>query len=272
MMQNLTIATTAAAMLAATATAQVPLPPANQVSGQWIVEYADNACKAQLEIHLGSDRWIVTLEPKPASDETLIGLVVPQSSPDLDTSAVLIEGQPVKSIGKGMALVGTTANGSRFYRKLLFGPDYARLLTYGSFTLEAGSKTIGFILPKMPAVQRQLDACVKDLLVAWGYSLEKQAELASFPTTDRPITSYFTDNDYPTAALGSPGGNTSVRVNVRIDGRAEKCLVTQTSGRADLDETTCAVILKRARFFPARAKAGEPMEAPFVATIRWRTG
>ena len=259
------------AAVSSNAPAEVQLPAATQRTGKWNVDFAENSCTAHLEIDFGRERWVVAIIPKPASDDTLIGLVAPNSSPNLEGASFLVAQQPTKEIAKGMALKGTNASGNRYYQKLLLAPDYARLLSSEAFSVTVGTKTTDFTLTKLRAVQRQLDICVKDLLVQWGYPLEKQAQFASFPTTSKPVVSYFKDNDYPSAALGAPGGTTTVRVNVKIDGRPEKCVVTESSGRTDLDQKTCAVILSRVLFYSARNTADEPVEAPYVATIRWRT-
>lgn len=273
MIRNLTLAITASAVLAPSSTAQVQAPPAEQVTGQWIVDYADNSCTARIEIELVQARWIVAIEPRPASDETLIGLVAPKGYASLEGTTFQLDGRPFKKVFKGLIEKGVTATGGRFYQQIVLPRDYAGVLASERLELKAAGKTLGFALSKIGAVQRQLDLCVKDLLSSWGYDLQQQAKIATFPTTGKPIIGYFTSEDYPRDAMwGAAGGTTTVRVNVMIDGRPEKCSVLISSGNKDLDDTTCSVILSRVRFNPAKDKAGKPVQAPSVSAVTWRAG
>ncbi len=65
-------------------------------------------------------------------------------------------------------------------------------------------------------------------------------------------------SDYPRAALQAGIGGT-VRIRLAIDprGRVSDCAITQSSGNAELDETTCRLIRKRFRYAPARDASGQ---------------
>jgi TonB family protein len=66
-----------------------------------------------------------------------------------------------------------------------------------------------------------------------------------------------TADDYPTAALRAGDyGVVSIHLQVAADGRVSGCAVTETSGSAPLDQVTCNIALRRARFAPARDAAG----------------
>lgn len=65
------------------------------------------------------------------------------------------------------------------------------------------------------------------------------------------------------------GGTVGVRYRVGIDGRASACLVTATSGNAELDALTCRLIEQRFRFLPARDEAGRPFAATIVERHEW---
>ena len=56
--------------------------------------------------------------------------------------------------------------------------------------------------------------------------------------------------------LAGLGGTVRVRYTVGTDGRVHDCAVTQSSGVAELDETTCRLLTRRLRFEPARDGAG----------------
>jgi protein TonB len=75
------------------------------------------------------------------------------------------------------------------------------------------------------------------------------------------------DRDYPRAAAkAKAGGAVIAHFTVNPDGRVSDCRVAQSSGRADLDETTCRLIEKRFRYKPAVDAQGRP-----VASVEaWR--
>lgn len=76
--------------------------------------------------------------------------------------------------------------------------------------------------------------------------------------------------DYPTAALRS-GVEGIVRFTLAVgaDGTVNSCEVTQSSGNADLDATTCTLMMRRARMKPATDPAGLPIEGRWSSSVRW---
>lgn len=75
------------------------------------------------------------------------------------------------------------------------------------------------------------------------------------------------DSDYPReAAKARAGGAVVVFFDVQTNGRATNCRISQSSGRADLDQTTCRLIEKRFRYKPALDAQGRPV----VSEEGWR--
>jgi periplasmic protein TonB len=65
--------------------------------------------------------------------------------------------------------------------------------------------------------------------------------------------------DYPRAARRAGiGGRVVVRIDVGTNGRVSACSIVQSSGNADLDETSCRLIRQRYRYEPARDAQGRP--------------
>jgi len=76
----------------------------------------------------------------------------------------------------------------------------------------------------------------------------------------RYIRGRIRDSDYPEgAARVRAGGVVTVEFVVETDGRVTQCHVVESSGRRDLDETTCVLIERRYRFEPARDRQGRPV-------------
>ncbi|HWK36194.1 energy transducer TonB [Sphingomonas sp.] len=98
-----------------------------------------------------------------------------------------------------------------------------------------------------------------------------QAQAAHPPVPEGSPGAWFNNFDYPPEARrAGVSGRVGIELDVAADGSVSGCRITQSSGSVDLDETTCRVASKRARFKPARDANGEPVAARFpVPGIRW---
>jgi protein TonB len=71
---------------------------------------------------------------------------------------------------------------------------------------------------------------------------------------------WFTLDDYPNAAAeAGEQGNVSVTFVIGSDGRISDCQVVGSSQHPRLDVIPCKLLLKRARFKPAKDAAGNPV-------------
>lgn len=83
--------------------------------------------------------------------------------------------------------------------------------------------------------------------------------------------SMIANNDYPPAAQRE-GREGVVRFEAMIDsnGKVVNCTVIASSGHADLDETTCRLVRRRARFEPGRDGNGAAIGGVFSTRVRWQ--
>ena len=89
-------------------------------------------------------------------------------------------------------------------------------------------------------------------------------------TPPRLIHGKLKDSDYPKAAgAAGIGGTVAVEYEVETDGRVGECTVTESSGNAALDATTCRLIQQRFRFKPSRDESGRPVPALIVENHSW---
>lgn len=65
-------------------------------------------------------------------------------------------------------------------------------------------------------------------------------------------------------------GKARFRLDIAADGRVTGCTITASSGHAALDQATCALVSKRARFQPARGSEGEPVAGSYSNAIDWQ--
>ncbi|WP_340264772.1 energy transducer TonB [Sphingobium mellinum] len=83
--------------------------------------------------------------------------------------------------------------------------------------------------------------------------------------------SWLSDADYPSRAQREErSGTAGFRLEIGPDGRVTNCTITSSTGHSDLDEATCRLLPKRARFKPAVGSDGQPMADTYNGRITWR--
>lgn len=86
-------------------------------------------------------------------------------------------------------------------------------------------------------------------------------------TRARHVSGRIDDRDYPRGAYRDRiEGEVTARLTIAADGRVSRCVVTRSSGNAELDTTTCRLIERRFRYEPARDAAGKAV----VSEMGWR--
>ncbi len=82
----------------------------------------------------------------------------------------------------------------------------------------------------------------------------------------------FSDEDYPAAALQrKEEGSVQAELTIGTDGRVKACRILRSSNSQALDSATCNILMRRARFTPARDSNGNPVEDTYVTPpISWR--
>lgn len=94
--------------------------------------------------------------------------------------------------------------------------------------------------------------------------------MASGPKVRGDPSFGISDEDYPPNAVrNNEQGVTSVSFTVNTQGRAEGCQVTGSSGFSDLDQLTCTLVMRRARYTPAKDVGGNAMASTDRRSIRW---
>jgi len=83
--------------------------------------------------------------------------------------------------------------------------------------------------------------------------------------------SWVTTDDYPPSALrDGKQGRVVASWTVNEQGRVDSCTITQSSGVPELDDTTCKLIVRRARYTPAKDQAGNPIKQTDSRPFRWQ--
>src|SRR5437764_1488841 len=94
------------------------------------------------------------------------------------------------------------------------------------------------------------------------------AQLSAPTPTNFHWVSY---DDVPQYLIEKNNGTWAVgtRLVVAPSGKLERCDIDTSSGVAELDEYTCVLLLKRARFQPARWTDGSPVYGAYRTVITW---
>lgn len=83
------------------------------------------------------------------------------------------------------------------------------------------------------------------------------------------LATQFGHHNYPPSAfIERRQGRVQVVAEIGTDGKATSCVVTSTSGHADLDLATCEGVY-RAIFMPATDQSGEAVPGSFTTAVTW---
>lgn len=82
---------------------------------------------------------------------------------------------------------------------------------------------------------------------------------------------WITTEDYPgSAQRAGEEGATAIKVDIDSEGRVTSCAVTASSGSSALDDATCKLYQRRARFNPAKDTAGNAIASVYTDRVRWQ--
>jgi protein TonB len=86
------------------------------------------------------------------------------------------------------------------------------------------------------------------------------------------LRTLFTADDYPASAQSAGAEGTSqAEITIGTDGRVVGCNIIRSSGNSALDQTTCNILRRRAKFTPARDSNGNPTtDSITTPPITWR--
>lgn len=238
-------------------------------SGPWTVEHADAMCLVGRKFGTGEREIALGFRPGPMSEHIRIALWLTEKGSKVSrgTATVSIDGRapitapyvkgPIGIKGLNLIQVDTTR------------PEIGSLDTAKILHIRAGEFNEAFSLGKVAGAMKALGTCEKDLLVSWGMDRVTLESIVT-PAYHRNIYMLFSTNDYPSAAIAKKErGTAGVHYRIGMDGKVSDCRVVESSGSATLDARTCAIIVKRARYEPARNKAGEPVASIGFQRIRW---
>ncbi|WP_324262548.1 TonB family protein [Altererythrobacter sp. H2] len=103
-----------------------------------------------------------------------------------------------------------------------------------------------------------------------GPSITPAAEAVAAKARNNPH-GWITEADYKTSWINRGyAGTAGFRLAIGASGRVEGCQITRSTGHTALDEATCSLVTRRARFEPARNGTGDKVPGSYASSVLWQ--
>ncbi|WP_114521115.1 energy transducer TonB [Altererythrobacter sp. ZODW24] len=119
----------------------------------------------------------------------------------------------------------------------------------------------------------ELKDCQSKMVAAWGLDASALGNVAQRAKPKNP-SMWVTSRDIPKVILQRRITQKTVvkfRLSISANGTVDRCTTIEESPEALLNELTCELVAKRARFEPALDKDGEPAADFYISSVRWQT-
>ena len=140
-----------------------------------------------------------------------------------------------------------------------------------NFRFSAGRTDIEVRWPGAAEAFKQFTRCHDATLADTGIDM---AAVRAAPVIAAPANfpaAWVTNQDYPSAALvARQEGEVRFLVTVGTDGSVAECRIVKSSGSDSLDNGTCSLIRRRAKFEPARDEKGMAVTGYYLSRVAWR--
>lgn len=273
--------------------------PEPYYKGEWLVLGSETSCALAVEYE-STFSVIVSVEPE--NGRVVLAFTHPRWKSVKDDQRIPLSVQflPSGKGWKGDAIVINDATTERPIITLAVNPDeFARHWRPATaFVLRSEEEELGqYTLQGSAAALDEATACAKRQWAKAQAERQRQAiarqnaeranqakmaiSLRMAEEADRrkiasgipvPIlpASWVGGDDWPSAALREGReGIASYSIDVGTDGMPVACAITASSGHADLDETTCTLLMRRARFHAAKDGKGNPIRSVYTGRMRW---
>lgn len=257
-------------MLALSAAAPGPEP--SKIVWRW--DQDPGVCTLRQEI-AGTGN-AVTINRRPTSADTTITLYdvadqVVVSSQKLEAAKIQL------SSGETVSGAGYVRPGSKASRRTITiavaDPQFLSKFASTS-SLSLSDPSFGHVsvpLRATPAAARALAACEDRKLRSWGISPALLNTLQRRPVPLTPLSSGLRDI-YPDAALRlNAQGDLVLLLTVATDGSVQRCAAVEASVYREFYYAACDALKRSAKFQPALDSNGNPIAAPYLIPISFRT-
>jgi TonB family protein len=246
-----------------------PTAPAAQARPGWTVDWGERRCSlaregqpamslqlipgtTDIQLYLFDSRW----QAAPVSGYANATLLLRPSDDKVEVSAEAAKAADGRS-------------GVRLNK--LDRPFLAQFAGATTLSVESKGREISQIaIPGAAKAIAALRDCEGSALKDWGLDAAKMMSLRSYAKPIGGFAVWLNDNDYPDKAIRNEESGTVVAfLKIGADGRAVGCAVADSSGSKELDEQTCAIFGRRARYDPAIDAEGKAIEGLCAVRVRW---
>ena len=261
--------------LALQSSAVVGAPQANKIAwksyepeAKWVVDFDDQRCFGYRRFRSDSETLVFGISPWLMFEWAKIVIEKPG---DLD-GIVSLRGKVRVDDGNDHEVVMFAADsinqGKVIYTFNISGEAFDELKVGKRIRIQTRQLSADISISNMTPVLGKLGECLPLLFEHWGFSREKQATLASFPSHEKKLP--LKSSDYPTSAIRRGAvGAVEVLLNIGTDGRPLDCRLVRSSGHKDLDDTTCERLMARGKFKPGLDRSGNAVPSPFFFSVYW---
>lgn len=242
-----------------------PLAP----SGKWVISYEESMCVLSRRYGSGSEQVDLGFRPIPTQAEMQLVLVTPagRSRNHGGTATLMLDDVPAGQVS--FASVTIDHPPRRVTTAIVAADLIGRMATASALTVKADAALV-LAIPGAAGAARALSACQDDLLRSWGLDPKALHGEVSHARLIGNIADWFGPDQYPDrAARENAQGRTVAGIIVDASGMASGCKIIESSGTAELDTTTCAIAMRRARFAPARDAGGRAIASWYILPVRW---
>lgn len=243
-------------------------------SGPWKLDYGETECRLVREFGTG---------------DGAVALRIARGA-TLDTYDIIIAGNklPYGTTASEITLTALPLNLTTEVKASPYALKASKLRIWRWFDLEASfieslndQQTLTFtgqrkldLKLRTPGLAKGIQAlktCHEDLLkTVFKIDLAALNALSKLPEPDGRAAWWITTDDYPRAAMSAnQTGTTQFSLVIDSSGKPQSCNILVSSGFALLDQTTCKLIMARAKFKPAEDKNGQPVSGLWLGTVRW---
>lgn len=110
--------------------------------------------------------------------------------------------------------------------------------------------------------------CIDAMVVNWGLDPKVRFSTAPVPIGNPGV--WILPKDYPAKALDQyKGGLIYFRLSIDAGGKPTQCAIQRAVNEGEFAQSTCSVLMKRARFQPARDASGNPVPSFWQSSARF---
>ena len=250
---------------------------AQQSTPKWVINGEGTRCTLFRVLAEGPPRASLVFRSYPGQDSAEFMLALDpwgrtfgpedQMTLSLSPSGEVVKRRPVtlplaKGAGKALSTTGVPGSFLEAFGK-------AKTLSVAV----NGKEVASYPIPAEASVAVEaLRECKNEKLVEWG------ADPAGFEpgaTPPKPVgeaKAWITYDDLHLPRHFGPGlfsANIIARLGIAPDGQVDKCGLIASNGEKRLESIACPLLLKRARYEPARAKDGHPVRSVMTYSTGW---